>query len=328
MAWVLRQETGGGLPAHEKDTTPCPVTTRLALPIFARLGQDEAAGRWTTWLATLPAAAASDAGDAPVPQRIIPEPADRLLARLLPCQAADGGFSQPRAGCVVAEAWTGYRRSVLIALVFLDAALRQVRANFDVHAADFPDDIDPSDGRYQAVRRWMADLLAGRPGGAVVVDAGCGKGRFLRRLRAEFRQARFLGVDLSPAMLARLPAGVSGCAGSLLRLPIADAAVDGVLAVEALEHALLPQRALAELCRIVRPGGRVAVIDKRRDQQALSHHDPWERWFSPAELHAWLSQWCNDVSVEAVSHLEGRPGANLFLAATGQRKSQPEYTSA
>ena len=85
-------------------------------------------------------------------------------------------------------------------------------------------------------------------------------------------------------MLAGLPPDATACRGSLLQIPLPDGSFDGAFAVESLEHALLPERAVAELCRIVRPGGRVLVIDKHRARQPLSHHDPWERWFTPEEL--------------------------------------------
>ena len=100
--------------------------------------------------------------------------------------------------------------------------------------------------------------------------------------------------------------------------------MDGAIAIESLEHALLPERAVAELCRIVRPGGRVLVIDKDRARQALSEHEPWERWFTPQELAGWLRAWCNQVTVTPIAHLEGQPGQGLFLAATATRRgSQP-----
>ena len=124
----------------------------------------------------------------------------------------------------------------------------------------------------------------------------------------------------SPAMLAGLPPAVTACRGNLLRIPLPDGSFDGAFAVESLEHALLPQRAVSELCRIVRPGGRVLVIDKRRARQPLSHHDPWERWFAPEELAGWLGRWCDDVVVRPVSHGEGRSGRDLFLAAVGTKR--------
>ena len=68
------------------------------------------------------------------------------------------------------------------------------------------------------------------------------------------------------------------------------------------------------------PMHAVLVIDKDRGKQALSEHEPWERWFAPEELAVWLGNWCEDVSVARVSHTEGRPGHDLFLSAEGTRR--------
>ena len=199
----------------------------------------------------------------------------------------------------------------------MDASLLQVRTAFgSPPSLQLPDRIDPADGRVRAVRDWSASL----PAAARIADVGCGNGRFLRHLARWFPDARLTGIDLSAAVLADLPAGVDALRGSLLRIPAGDGTFDGAFAVESLEHALFPVRAVAELCRIVRPGGRVLIIDKNRRRQSLSEHQPWERWFTPGELAGWLSAHCDEVTVEPVSHLEGRGGNNLFLAAQGRRR--------
>lgn len=223
-----------------------------------------------------------------------------------------GGFrgSWGRGTCYHAQsdvAWTAKH--------YLDAAVLQVQAAFDCRQPELPDRIDPADGRVQAVRRWVASL----PADARVADAGCGKGRYLEHLGGWFPRLRLTGIDVSAAMLAHLPQYVTALHGSLLRIPAGDGALDGAFAVESLEHALLPEQAVAELCRIVRPGGRILIIDKHLARQPLSLHEPWERWFTPEQLTGWLSRHCEEVTVEPISHLEGQPGNGLFLAATGRR---------
>lgn len=212
-------------------------------------------------------------------------------------------------GASVETAWTTKH--------YLDAALLRVKAAFEDQWASFPTEIDPADGRMRAVRAWFDNL----PHDARVADVGCGRGRFLKRLAGEFPEARLTGVDVSPAMLGELPPGIEPLEGSLLDIPAAEATFDGALAVESLEHSLLPERAVAELCRIVRAGGRVLIIDKHIAKQPLSEHDPWERWFSPEELTRWLQPWCDEVTVVPVSHAEGRVGNDLFLAASGRRRA-------
>lgn len=201
---------------------------------------------------------------------------------------------------------------------YLDAALLRVRAAFDARWQEFPERIDPADGRIQAVRQWFEAL----PSDARVADVGCGNGRFLRHLAEWFPQARLTGIDVSSAMLAQLPPAAEAREGSILRIPAPDGEFHGAFAVESLEHSLVPQRAIDEICRIVRPGGRVLVIDKHGAKQPLSEHDPWERWFLPEELTQWLSRHCDDVTVDPLSHLEGRGGSDLFLVAQGTRRTE------
>lgn len=104
-------------------------------------------------------------------------------------------------------------------------------------------------------------LLAELPPGRAV-DAACGTGRHARRL-AELGHD-VLGVDATRAMLERARASVPRARfviGDLRALPVASESVDVVTCSLALDHApaLLPP--VAEMARVVRPGGRVIISD-------------------------------------------------------------------
>lgn len=93
---------------------------------------------------------------------------------------------------------------------------------------------------------------------ARVLDAGCGTGYAQADLQARFPDAHTLGLDLSPAMLQRIPTPCCRIAGDLEHLPLADASLDlywSSLAVQWCDLAL----ALREALRTLRPNGLVAL---------------------------------------------------------------------
>ncbi|HEV7654999.1 MAG TPA: methyltransferase domain-containing protein [Mycobacteriales bacterium] len=114
-----------------------------------------------------------------------------------------------------------------------------------------------------AMLRWIAaaraELIppAPRPG-AVLVDMGCGAG--LLAPHAARLGYRHVGVDLVDTSL-RLAAehGVHAVRGDVQRLPIADGAADAVSAGEILEHVPDLRAAVAEACRVLRPGGTLVL---------------------------------------------------------------------
>jgi ArsR family transcriptional regulator len=75
--------------------------------------------------------------------------------------------------------------------------------------------------------------------------------------------------------------------GELERLPIGDDAIDIALLSQALHHAEHPDRALAEAFRILRPGGRVLVLDLREHEEAWVRSKLGDRWlgFGEGQLH-------------------------------------------
>ncbi len=117
----------------------------------------------------------------------------------------------------------------------------------------------------QEAARQLAVEVADRAGigpGDRVADVGCGYGATARLLAAE-RGAAVTGLTISAAQARAAPAvpGVQVLVRSWLENRLPDGAFDAAIAIESLSHMGDRERAFAELGRVVRPGGRVAVVD-------------------------------------------------------------------
>jgi SAM-dependent methyltransferase len=140
------------------------------------------------------------------------------------------------------------------------------------------------------------DLLDLRPG-MTVLDLGCGEGR--HAFEAYRRGANVVAVDWGQSEVettkrwlgAIAEAGEAGRAGDgtvarfevvrgdLLHLPFPDASVDRVMASEVLEHIPDDVAAMAEIFRVLKPGGRVAVTVPRYGPERIC-------WALSDEYHA------------------------------------------
>ena len=119
-----------------------------------------------------------------------------------------------------------------------------------------------------AALHWLARSRAGlvppAPAGGpppLLVDIGCGGGL----LANEVRGYRHVGLDLVPSALACAgPRGVIPVRADAARLPLRSAVADVVAAGEILEHVTDLEAVVAELARVLKPGGTV-VIDTLND---------------------------------------------------------------
>ena len=245
-----------------------------------------------------------------------------------------------------------------------DARLEEVRRirkeNFAQHGA--------ADERRQMVpgRSWAAwgRALAMLLPPLDVADLGCGDG-YLTIEAARFAR-KVISIDRSAEVLARGKAlaarkkitNIRWKRGDLERLPIPDASVDVALLSQALHHAGDPAGALSEARRILRPGGRVLVLDLREHGEACVRnvrfiflvpdcegrcrqglvfdtdhwlilnplHPPGDRWlgFSDDQLRTLLAG-------AGFDHVQVRVGARrtgdpfTVLIATGTKKDTPDH---
>ncbi len=187
-----------------------------------------------------------------------------------------------------------------------------IRGFFNQAAADeehYPSTIDPRIFHVRLVLEHLGDLAGKR-----VADVGCGKGRFARIVQECHPLASVIALDLAEAMLRHVPDGIHRVAATMTALPLATASCDGAYATESLEHAVDIPAAVAELTRIVKPGGRIVIIDKNAEAWGRLETPSWERWFGRKELERLLSRHCREVTSRPISYWEDVEPDGLFLA--------------
>lgn len=188
----------------------------------------------------------------------------------------------------------------------------RIRASFDEASHDeehFPSTIDPRIYHVKLVLEHCGDLNGRR-----VLDVGCGKGRFARIVQERSPAAEVWGLDISEEMLKHVPDSIHTRAGSMTELPFEDGWFDAAYATESLEHAVEIERAIAEMCRILKPGGRLAIIDKNAEHYGRLKTPEWEKWFRREELEKLLRRHCRDVSSRFISYWEDVEPDGLFIA--------------
>jgi ubiquinone/menaquinone biosynthesis C-methylase UbiE len=106
--------------------------------------------------------------------------------------------------------------------------------------------------------RWF-ERLGGRVPGGRGLEVGCGRGAALRMLRERFGLREMVGLDLDPRMLVPARRGAHGAAlvlADVAGLPFLDASFDAVFDFGAIHFVSDWERALDEVRRVLRPGGR------------------------------------------------------------------------
>lgn len=168
-------------------------------------------------------------------------------------------------------------------------------------------------------------LLSLLPAHWAVADLGCGSGQASAALAPYV--GRVIGVDQSEAMLRAARQRTRGLAnvelrrGRLEALPLADGAVDAALLLLALTYVAEPLRVLEEAARILRPGGRLVVVDLlRHDREDFKRQMGQQRLgFEPEELSQMMGEaGFAEAAPRALAPEAGAKGPALLLAAASR----------
>lgn len=157
-------------------------------------------------------------------------------------------------------------------------------------------DSDPE--QYRAI----FDLLAVQEG-ETILDVGCGTGGAVRALAPQVGQAgQVIGIDVSTTMIAEAKARSTGLTlpidyriADAHALPFADNCFDGCYATGVFEILPDPRRALAEMVRVLRPGGRLVIPGPDADASVIDAADRdvtrrFIHFMSDYESNGWIGR--------------------------------------
>jgi demethylmenaquinone methyltransferase/2-methoxy-6-polyprenyl-1,4-benzoquinol methylase len=157
-------------------------------------------------------------------------------------------------------------------------------------------------GQDARARRFMVSSVGAVPG-SLVLDVASGTGLVSRELAAR-KNVRVVSLDQSPEMLgaglavnreAGLADRISPVLGSAVALPFRDEAVDAVTFTYLLRYVDDPAATVAELARVLRPGGTLASLEFFRPDGGVLHAGWWAYtrgimpWVGAAVSPAWAS---------------------------------------
>lgn len=196
----------------------------------------------------------------------------------------------------------------------VEARQQQIAAHFNQTVPIYKTDIAETDGRVQAVLRNLGNLNGKR-----VLDAGCGKGRYLAIIKKHYPQADLTGLDISAEMLKYVPSGIRTVRSGILDMPFADEQFDVLICIEALEHVVRIEQAVAELTRVLASGGTLVIIDKNKDKLGALDMPSWEKWFGIEQLLQVMRTNGLEATAEFIGYDNVAQPDGLFVCWVGQK---------
>jgi len=141
----------------------------------------------------------------------------------------------------------------------------------------------------RALHRAILDLTVTAPVGDLL-DVGCGRGAILKLLASRANRAVGVDIDANARQLARaelMLAGIPNCSlrkGDMYRLPFDDAEFNTIIIDDVLANAKKPVRALEEARRLLKPGGRMFILESVAQRSSAQLQKSLAKWSATAAL--------------------------------------------
>lgn len=141
----------------------------------------------------------------------------------------------------------------------------------------------------RAIHKALVELTVATPVGDLL-DVGCGRGSILKLLASRARRAVGVDIDESARRLARaelMLAGLPNCSlrqGNMYRLPFDDAEFNTIILDDVLAEAKDPVGALVESRRLLKPSGRLFILQAIREVTAIRIQQSLAEWSTEAAL--------------------------------------------
>jgi SAM-dependent methyltransferase len=164
--------------------------------------------------------------------------------------------------------------------------------------------------------RWQRDRGGASGNPPVVVDLGCGPGDSVDLFRRLDPRVRWIGVDLphSPEVAARVRTDAEFRSFDGVSMPLEDASVDLVFCKQVLEHVERPEPLLAEVGRVLRPGGH--LIGSTSQLEPYHSLSQWN--YTPLGLARLIEQ-------SGLETLELRPGIDALTLIVRRGLGAPTF---
>jgi ubiquinone/menaquinone biosynthesis C-methylase UbiE len=169
---------------------------------------------------------------------------------------------------------------------------------------------------FRLIRRRFVGKLKKYTTEGTIADVGCGPGYLLQLIAKEYPTIKLVGVDISRTMLERAKAnfgsmGLAGRAefreGSADHLPFEDQTQDVIVSTLSLHHWADPKAAFNEIHRVLKPGGKMLILDLMRDAPRMFF---WVLWFAQNVAF-------RIIGMKAMRRA-GEPTGSLFASYTSQ----------